>query len=84
MNGKPIRNLKELVAEVDSTADAYLRLDLEYDQARPHHHYLIHPCHLCSRQVQNALCSVRVDVHELPALRAPKHGAGRRLLKREA
>ena len=32
MNGKPIRNLKELVAEVDGTADAYLRLDLEYDQ----------------------------------------------------
>ena len=32
VNGKPIRNLKELVAEVDGTADAYLRLDLEYDQ----------------------------------------------------
>ena len=35
MNGKPIRNLKELVAEVDGTADAYLRLDLEYDQVHP-------------------------------------------------
>lgn len=35
VNGKPIRNLKELVAEVDGTTDAYLRLDLEYDQVHP-------------------------------------------------
>lgn len=32
VNGKPIRNLGELVAEVDGTAADYLRLDLEYNQ----------------------------------------------------
>ena len=32
VNGKPIRNLRELVAEVDGTAADYLRLDLEYNQ----------------------------------------------------
>ena len=32
VNGKPIRNLGELVAEVDGTDADYLRLDLEYNQ----------------------------------------------------
>ena len=52
MNGKPIRNLKELVAEVDGTADAYLRLDLEYDQVHPSSG-LISPC--CMQDVARGL-----------------------------
>ncbi|KAK9844109.1 hypothetical protein WJX81_004691 [Elliptochloris bilobata] len=32
VNGKPIRNLKELVAEVDGTRKDFLKLDLEYNQ----------------------------------------------------
>ena len=41
VNDKPVRNLKELVAEVDGTADKFLRFDLEYNQV-----LRAAPCHM--------------------------------------
>jgi hypothetical protein len=54
VNDKPVRNLKELVAEVDGTADKFLRFDLEYNQvlhAAPCHDIMtmyFSPCLCCS------------------------------------